>query len=265
MNLAATQTGSVNLPVVSRRAVWLCLTGLLLAMALVVFLRYALDPDHYPVTGIEIHGATLYAERETLERIVSSYASDGFFGVDLQGLRGSIESMPWIQSASLRRLWPGVLVVSLVEHQPQAGWNGDELIGADFSAFTPPQYQLEGEARSQWLRYFSQLPQLYGPEGRHAALFQMFVAMNEALAPVGDSIFELVEDARGAIQLKLESGVDVHLGRQNMLARLSQFAKVYNHVVAPDLQNIRRIDMRYPNGFAVDYGINETARKQGED
>ncbi len=263
MSLATAQSGSVTMPMVSRRTLWWCTGGALVFALLLVIARYGLNPNYYPVTGIEVHGTTRYAERETLERIVSSYASDGFFGVDLQGLRGSIESMPWIQSASLRRLWPGVLVVSLIEHNPQAGWNGNELIGADFSAFTPPQYQLQGEAGTQWKGYFAQLPQLFGPEGRHAALYQLFVAMNQQLAPVGDNIVELVEDARGSVQLKLQSGVDVHLGREQMLARLSQFAKVYTHVVAPDLQNIRRIDMRYPNGFAVDYGLNDAARTQG--
>ncbi|MEM9605156.1 MAG: cell division protein FtsQ/DivIB [Pseudomonadota bacterium] len=264
MSAVALQAGSMPMTNVSRRAVVLLLLGCIAVTALVFAARYALDPNNYPVVGIEVHGPTVYAERETLERIISSYSEDGFFGVDLTGLRGSIESMPWVQAASLRRLWPGVLVVSLVEHEPRAGWNGDELIGADFSAFTPPQYHLDGNAGAQWREHFAHLPQLHGPEGRHAALFQLFIAMNEALLPVGDSIVELREDARGSIRLGLHSGVLVRLGRQSTLERLMQFAKVYTHVVAPDLDNIRSIDMRYPNGFAVDYGRNETASKQGE-
>ena len=264
MSTVALDVGSMTMTPVSRRPFWMLTLVVLVSAAVIVAARYALDPNNYPVVGIEVHGPTVYAERETLERIVSSYSEDGFFGVDLQGLRGSIESMPWVQTASLRRLWPGVLVVSLVEHDPRAGWNGDELIGADFSAFTPPQYHLAGEAGTQWREHFAHLPQLYGPEGRHAALYQLFVAMNEALNPVGDSIVELREDARGSVRLALNSGVLVKLGRQSVLERLLQFAKVYTHVVAPDINNIRSIDMRYPNGFAVDYGEKQTARQQGE-
>lgn len=249
----------------SRRAVWVLTSVALVIAVLLLAMQYMMNPRNYPVVGIEVHGPVLYAERETLERIVSSYSEDGFFGVDMQGLRGSIESMPWVKTASLRRLWPGVLVVSLVEHEPRASWNSDELIGADYSALTPPQYHLAGEAGAQWREHFAHLPQLYGPEGRHAALYQLFVSMNNAMTAVGDSIVELREDARGSIRLMLSSGVDVRLGRQSMLERLLQFARVYTHVVAPDINNIRSIDMRYLNGFAVDYGQRPLARKQGED
>jgi len=45
-----------------------------------------------------------------------------FFGVDLEAARVRTESLPWVERAVVRRLWPNRIVVQVVETAPYALW-----------------------------------------------------------------------------------------------------------------------------------------------
>ncbi len=226
--------------------------------------RLALDPDRFPVTEVQVVGDLRYADRETLEAIVDSHAESGFYGVDLHQLRESVEAVPWVKGASVRRLWPNALMVKVEEHEARARWNEEELISSDFSVFMPPQYRLQGQAGVEWQLYFNQLPQLGGVEGRHAALYELYRVVSRQLATLGDPIVEIDEDERRSVQIVLRSGIWINLGREQVQDRLQLFGQIYKRVIEPDITGIVGVDMRYPNGFSVKYGENRVARERGD-
>ena len=228
-----------------------------------VLVRFALDPGHFPVGKVQVVGDLRYADRGTLEAIVGSHAEAGFYGVDLQLLRESVEAVPWVRSASVRRLWPDALRVQVEEREARARWNDQELISSDFSVFVPPQYRFDGKVGGEWRAYFAQLPQLVGVEGRHAALYELYRVVSRQLATLGDSVVGINEDERRSVRIVLASGVWVNLGRERVLDRLELFGQIYKRVIEPDLAGIVGVDMRYPNGFSVENGENRVARERG--
>ncbi|MGB0865670.1 MAG: cell division protein FtsQ/DivIB, partial [Granulosicoccaceae bacterium] len=239
------------------------LPKLKLALALLVLgfgvlsytaVRLALDPARFPVSEVRVVGDLRYADRETLQAIVDSHAESGFYGLDLQQLRESVEAVPWVRSASVRRLWPSALMVKVEEHEARARWNESELISSDFSVFMPPQYRLEGQAGTEWQKYFAQLPQISGVDGRHAALYELYRVVSRQLATLGDPIVEIHEDERRSVRIVLSSGVWINLGRERGQGRLELFSQIYKRVIEPDITGIVGVDMRYPNGFSVKYG-----------
>lgn len=71
-----------------------------------------------------------------------------FFGVDLDAARDRTESLPWVDRAVVRRLWPNRIVVQVVETTPYALWQndgqlhllsdaGDLIIPVEAAAFIP--------------------------------------------------------------------------------------------------------------------------------
>jgi cell division protein FtsQ len=51
-----------------------------------------------------------------------------FFGVDLDAARDRTESLPWVEKAVVRRLWPNRIVVQVVETTPYALWQHEGVL-----------------------------------------------------------------------------------------------------------------------------------------
>ena len=83
----------------------------------------------------------------------------------------------------------------------------------------------------------AELPRLAGPAGQFAAVAKRYLEVRERLIPVGLDVRTVELDARGAWNLKLTNGVDVRLGRRD--------------VIAGRAADIDYVDMRYSNGFTV--------------
>ena len=51
----------------------------------------------------------------------------------------------------------------------------------------------------------------------------------------------------------LSNGVELRLGRNETKRRVERFVKVFSMRNAPNIDGIKYIDLRYPNGFAMKY------------
>jgi len=169
-----------------------------------------------------------------------------FFTVDLDRVRASLEKLPWVREARVERRWPDTLVVSLVEHVPLARWNDSALVDADGAVF--------GAAVAD------RLPRLAGPEGSSAEVVEAYARFGQILAPLGMRIDTLSLSPRLAGRIRLESGMQLALGREDTDARLTRFVRLYPRLFGPrtdaDGQQIPvetplAVDLRYPDGFAI--------------
>ena len=96
------------------------------------------------------------------------------------------------------------------------------------------------------------LPQLQGPEGREKALLEQYRQLAQVVSASSLHIARLRQDPRRALELTLNTGVTVQLGRNDALARMRRFMRAYTSLVASrEEQQLERVDLRYSNGFAV--------------
>lgn len=219
--------------------------GLALAVALLAgsipwVSGQALDAMDRDITGISVKGELRGVERDDLEARLQPWLGRSFFASDLESVKASVEQEPWIDTAAVRRVWPGRLVVEVVEHEPVAYWNSSSLMTRKGEVITPASVAVAGA-----------LPQLSGPNDRAGEVLETARTLSERLTGDDLRLAALSQEARGAWTLKLDNGITVELGRDRIEERLDRFLAVYRSHLKVRATEVAGVDARYSNGIAV--------------
>lgn len=212
----------------------------------------------FPLRELVVVHELQEVRRGELERAVSGLLLGNFFSVNLESLRQSLEKLPWVRHAEVRRQWPSRLEVRLEEHQPAARWgDGTSQLVNSF-----------GEVFTASLSRDLTLPHLTGPAGSSAEVLRYYGDFSRALQPTGRRPEQVVLSPRLAWFLKLEDGMLVELGREQTKApigvRLQRFVEYYPTLSDSSRQRPEAVDMRYPNGFALRYAISASHEVRGK-
>lgn len=196
-----------------------------------------------PVQQIAVTGDLAHTQKDEVQAMVQASLNDGgFLHVDMQTMRDQLESLPWVFEASVRRKWPNVLQVDVVEQLPIARWGDTGFLNHEGGVFHSDVELEEGA-----------LPLLRGPEGSAQALMAKYLRLIDILKPLGLSVEQLVLDERGEIEAQLRGGVQLVLGSEQFLERMHRFVAVYRKALAPRAAEIARVDLRYETGLAVSF------------
>ena len=206
------------------------------------------DPRTLPITSIGIQGEFHHLEKQQLQqalqgRLVGGTCSSlcgGFFNVDVDAIRDVLLDIPWVNSATVRRVWPDTLQIEVVEQLPVARWSAGGLVNSQGQLFFPlPE------------TYPPDLPELQGPVESQAVVAMRYREMEKELEPLTLHINRMVLDERRSWKIELNSGVTLLLGRVNDNTRLKRFARLYPVALAARAADIEQVDLRYTNGFSV--------------
>ena len=231
---------------------WIMLFLLLgVLTAAVWYGRINWQPQDIPLGHVSINGAMHYLTQQEVQQVISDNLNGGYFTVDLYRIRDALLELPWMQEASIRRVWPSGLRVELQEKTALAYWGDESLLSSEGEVFTPATKPAD-----------LSLPQLSGPDGLHKTVWQFMTQQQQQFAALGLQIKKLVLDKRRAWQMQLIDGTVIRLGRGDIDQRLQRFNKVFAMSNAPALNDIEIIDMRYPNGFALFTKTTNTNREE---
>jgi len=154
----------------------------------------------------------------------------------LAEIRVSARRIRWVRDASARRVSGDTIEIRFETHEPLARWNDDALVSRRGEVFSA--------------EYEEKLPRFRGGEGTAPVLTRTYPAIANAVAPLGSPLVELRLSPRGSWQAVLESGLVLDLGRTDMESRIARLASVWPELNARGAQ-LTHIDLRYPNGFAL--------------
>lgn len=200
------------------------------------------DARAFPIRTVQIEGEFRYLDRGELEEAATPHVRGGFFSIDLGEVERALLELPWVHSVTLRRRWPESLVIRVREQVPVALWGEAALLNPYGEMFHPPREQFpEG------------LPRVRGPEGKARELLKALAELQIALREHGLDARALSEDPRRSREIELVNGIEVALGRADHGARVRRLLDAYPDALAPQEQLIRRIDLRYTNGLAVEW------------
>ena len=229
------------------------LTGVVLAVVCAAVVAWWWRAVEWPVEVVEIDGRLAHTERAELKSIIARHTEAGFAAMDLGRLQRELVALPWVRTAALRRIWPDRLHVTVQEHVPAAVFNDSALLSRQGTVFRPEAIPAQG------------LPRLRGPEGEGHAMLRRLRRFGQALAAIDLQIAALEQDARRAWRMELANGIDLRLGRNEVVARMQRFRAVWPKKLAGRAEGIEAVDLRYTNGFAVVWrdGAGPGAREGG--
>ena len=248
-----------------RRSPWVI--GLVSLLVLGMLGLYLIDrlynPAQFRIEQIAVTGQFQHVAVEQVREVVADSLDGNYFSASLDGIEQRIEDMPWVFEATVRRQWPSTLKVHIEEVQPIARWGEDQWLNASGDL-------VEREASDMVL------PLLDGPESQQESVWRSFSQWHGMFASHGISLDRLRLDARQLWYLSL-SLTPLAKGRDELViaadqgraldqaevvmivddsdatARIERLIGALNNQLIAEFPAMKSIDLRYPNGFAIDW------------
>ena len=207
---------------------------------------WAAQRPRFDFHRIEISGQLRHVSRAAIRSAVAGHLAGNFFTMRLADSRAAFETIPWVASAAVRRVWPDRLVVTLVERRALGIWNDGRVVsdaGALFEG-NPAEAELDGAQ-----------VEFSGPPRLAAEAVEKLGAFGATLRPLRARVAAIGISERASWSIRTDAGQVLDLGRDDppgsVQGRLAAIVASYPTVVAQLSGPPTRIDARYSNGFAA--------------
>ena len=209
--------------------------GLVLALVLALMGWVAQRPM-FQIQRAVVSGDLRQVDRDLVAKRAHALRGN-FFTVNLDAAAAELRAIPWVRAVNMRRLWPNGLEVEVEEQHPMAHWGDEQLLNTWGEVFVAD--------------YADALPRFDGPAGSGPEMARAAQQFNRELAPIGRQVEALDLSERRAWTLRLDNGLTLSLGRDNIHERLTRFVGVYPLVFKDEPARGALVDLRYPGGFAL--------------
>lgn len=217
----------------------------IVVLLLIGFLLYSTiswmwDEQRLPLSKIVLQGDLQYVSTSDVQRAFARIDHIGtFMSQDIDVLQDSVQSIPWVSHASIRKQWPDTIKVFLTEHKVAAIWNGNALLD-------DTGYVFDGDIGLVNEEHVK----LYGPQGSAPEVLKVWREYQDKFARIGHSISSLLLNERRAWQIILDNGIRLELGKESLDERINRFFLLYKQL-GSDAERVSYIDLRYDTGAAV--------------
>ena len=194
----------------------------------------------FPVQSVRIGGEFVRVSKADIERAVEPLLTPGLIRIDVDALRQAALDVPGVREATVRRVWPDRLEISVIERVAVARWASGGYLGSDGTHFAPA-----GGATDD------SLPMLAGPEGLQRRVLELHAALERVLAPLGIPLVATELTQRGVLYATLHGGPRLVMRPEAVERNVGVYVITLVEVVAGRLHELERVDFRYPTGFAV--------------
>ncbi|EIJ0981708.1 cell division protein FtsQ/DivIB [Vibrio vulnificus] len=221
-------------------AAFFTLVVVLIGSILYSTLSWMWDDQRLPLSKIILEGELQYVTANDVQHAFGSITHIGtFMSQDVSVLQESVEALPWVAHASIRKQWPDTVKVFITEHRAAAIWNGNALLNQDGMVFDGDVAQLNEER-----------VKLYGPVATGVEVLKKYREMNPEFSKLGLSISSLVLNDRRAWQIILDNGIRLELGKESLDERVARFFSLYRQL-GSKADKVSYVDLRYDTGAAV--------------
>lgn len=220
------------------------LLKLIIIVALFSSLVYAVK-QVVPIKHVKIDGTFQYITKDELKTALEPLVKVGFFDADVQAIHDVLSQMIWVENVTVNRVWSDTLKIKIQEKRPIVRWGDDSLLSNHGEVIKPSD-----------ISQFENLPILHGVEGQELKSLEIMKGVNTALSDQEMSMAEFSINNRWAWKIKLTTGLEILLGRNEQLKKLQRFINTLEALGQDQINAMAIVDLRYPNGYAVSWKPN---------
>lgn len=199
----------------------------------------------WQIDSVRIEGSFKHLSKAAIQDELMPLVDRNFFEIDVNAIRFRLLEMPWVANAHVRRVWPNKLDVKITEQKAVAEWDHVGLFNKDGQFFQP-----------NVQTFPTNLVQLSGPLAAQDLVWRNTQKMTNILRGINLQIKGVSLSERHTWELELTNGMQILLGRTNVIPRLQHFVAVFHRVFDSQAQQANKIavvDMRYTNGMALSW------------
>jgi cell division protein FtsQ len=193
-----------------------------------------------PIRYVRTTGVFQYLSKDEVKASLTPLVETSFFSANMQEIHQTMAALPWVASVTVKRVWPDAIDIKVQERKPYVRWEQQSLLSEQGDLFTPRQVQ-----------QFKYLPMLTGPEQQEKKVLEIMKGIRTELADQSLTLAEFKVNDRWAWKIKLTTGMEIELGRNEQLKKLHRFLKTLTVLGQERVNSIATVDLRYPNGFAI--------------
>lgn len=203
---------------------------------------YARRSDAFKITQVAVTGQLIHLSAAEIRHAVMSHLNGSFFSLSLDNLVHVVKANPWVASVSFRKIFPNKLDVAVEEQKPVARFGSRGVVTTEGVIFYPSVTTLPED-----------LPELVAKKEQVLQALQFLGAIQDVLAHSPLQLTKLSWSETLGWTVHLVGGVTVILGSKTPILRFERFVRLYSKIRIPKNQQLKSVDLRYPNGFAVHF------------
>lgn len=234
------------------------------------FRSYLLRSPKFAIGIKEIQGLRHLSEGQVLLKLKEFEEQDrSLFALDLDGLRKSVELLPWVKAATVRRVWPDRLMIEVTERVPIA------FVRIDDSTQLVDEDGVLLESKSEGLPKFD-FPVLMGLESgfetellarnrKRIELYRRLIReLDDNSAGLSRDLSEVHLQDAGSVSIVLnDDTVLVHIGADHFQERFRRYLAM-SREIKQKYRLLESVDLRFENQVVVNAANEKIASSSGK-
>jgi cell division protein FtsQ len=201
--------------------------------------------ESLPIRYVRTEGVFQYLSKDEIKAALLPLVATSIFDADMQKIHETVAQMPWVKSVSVERVWPDAIDIKVQERKAYVRWGQNGLLTENGELFMPGNVD-----------QFQSLLLLDGPKDQEAKTLEIMKGVETTLADQALKMAEFKINDRAAWKIKLQTGLEIVLGRTAQLQKLQRFLATFPVLGQEKIAAMKVVDLRYPNGYAVSWKPN---------
>ena len=208
---------------------------IIIVFFLVSLILYVSDSLVYPVEEVEITSTASNYDTEKINDIIASIQGQDLLSLDLSDIKRSIRSDDWIRDVEIKKSFPDTLEIIIISQKPFAIYNA-KIMMIDGTIIESPSLPLD-------------LPIIIDYTNDSVNSMNIMILTDKLLQKI-DLDIKQVEIHNSLIKVFTSTNILIS-DRVNYEVNLNRLVLTFQDLKKLFKREIKSIDMRYSNGFAI--------------